>query len=571
MADKRLFGGTGEFPDNTTGYTTQRRNADGLPLGAELAVDFTPVVGDIKAGIETADYLNKGEYLNAALSGVGILPFIPSLMGVMRGPTKNLFHGSGENLTGLSDFHNPSTNLYGQGFYTTENIELAKRYAVRRDDNGNLYRVEQPNEINFLEMDKPMTIKVKEAIKKGVGKKYLKDFGIDEFIDETENLSTRSFYDTFREYTSGRLSADDVQNVFDDITDELKKLGYQGLELKDKTIKNPNIKSDIRVYWQPSTDVTFEKLSPDVIKPTFQDSLKYPQTDKVYRQFDLSGNDVAKWKNENLVKQRKTQVPELAAASKQLEAGKLTQDEYRKLVKDYLPIQPITKMPKMPTQKEIALALTPDKVNKGIVGVNKTIKNGTRVASRLDIPAYDNYDTWVVSLHDGSVRSGNSLGYGQTAVLKNVEFDSPPKGALKIATEQVNKSPIARIYGDWSNESSSSVYSKATKLLEESKKPGSDWVQVGMNPFRASYFYDKVTGLPVTNADEVIQVGPLVLAKNAKTASPNDPKFSIKPSDTTAPTFAIGGGAVALRSQEEQDDDIYTNPLLKDPFDYATP
>ena len=40
-----------------------------------------------------------------------------------------------------------------------------------------------------------------------------------------------------------------------------------------------------------------------------------------------------------------------------------------------------------------------------------------------------------------------------------------------------------------------------------------DWTQIGMNPFRHSYFYDKATGSPVTRAAEVIQVGPLVLAK----------------------------------------------------------
>jgi hypothetical protein len=85
MADKSnrkgLFSGTGEFPEDTYGYTTQRRNTTGLPLGAELAVDFTPVVGDIKAGIETADYLRQGDYENALLSGIGVLPFVPSLAG----------------------------------------------------------------------------------------------------------------------------------------------------------------------------------------------------------------------------------------------------------------------------------------------------------------------------------------------------------------------------------------------------------------------------------------------------------------------------------------------------------
>ena len=88
MADKAnrkgLFSGTGEFPEDTYGYTTQRRNTTGLPLGAELAVDFTPVVGDIKAGIEAADYLRQGDYKNALLSGIGVLPFVPPLAGIIK-------------------------------------------------------------------------------------------------------------------------------------------------------------------------------------------------------------------------------------------------------------------------------------------------------------------------------------------------------------------------------------------------------------------------------------------------------------------------------------------------------
>lgn len=81
------FVGTGEFPetDSSVGYRTgpASQNKE-LPLAAELLVDFTPVVGDVKAGIEAADYFNKGEYGNAALAGVGVLPFVPPLVGMAK-------------------------------------------------------------------------------------------------------------------------------------------------------------------------------------------------------------------------------------------------------------------------------------------------------------------------------------------------------------------------------------------------------------------------------------------------------------------------------------------------------
>ncbi len=124
------------------------------------------------------------------------------------------------------------------------------------------------------------------------------------------------------------------------------------------------------------------------------------------------------------------------------------------------------------------------------------------------------------------------------------------------------------IYGDWQNKDPEEVYKRATQILEESKKPESEWSQVGMNPYRSSYFYDKADSMPVVSADEVIQVGPLVLAKNVKKASPDDPMFSIKAGDATAPTFAAGG--LAIGSQQE-DDEMFSNPLLRDPFNTYLP
>ena len=395
MADRRLFGGTGEFPYGTEGYTTQRRNTDGLPLGAELVVDSLPVVGDVKGGIETADYFNKGDYVNAGISGAATALALPF-------------------------------GLFGVGGMVRQGVK-------------------------------------------------------------------------------------------------------QGLKAVSK---------------------------------------QYDNASKVFKKLNLDDTAITEWKAANQVQQRQKQIPELAEAARQVQQGNLSSAQYREMVDNYLPIKPLTEMPKMPTKKEIALSLTQDKVDKGIVGLNKSFKDGERISSRLDIPAYDNYDTWVVSLHDGTSTGGQALGYAQTAVLKNVDFKSSPKGAINIASEKTNKSTIARIYGDWKNENPEEVYKRAAQILEESKKPDSEWVQVGMNPYRASYFYDKATGLPVTGADEVIQVGPLVLAKNVKKASPDDPMFSIKSGDATAPTFAVGGLAIG---SQEKDDEMFSNPLLQDPFDYVGP
>jgi len=255
-----------------------------------------------------------------------------------------------------------------------------------------------------------------------------------------------------------------------------------------------------------------------------------------YDAVGLTDEGVEEWRTLNRVKNRQEPIDEVKAAAQKLRDGEISSADYRQIVKEYQPIIPLKEVPKVPTLKELVAALNKDKVETGVVGINKTFKDGEKVASRLDIPAYDNYDTWVVSLHDGTKTGGKSLGYAQTAVLKNVDFRTAPSGALKIATKDKAKETIARIHGDWVNESSESVAKRAEEAINST-----EWTQIGMNPFRHSYFYDKADGMPVVEAEEIIQVGPLVLAKKPKYASPDDPQFRIRKNDETSPTFAVGG------------------------------
>lgn len=218
------------------------------------------------------------------------------------------------------------------------------------------------------------------------------------------------------------------------------------------------------------------------------------------------------WKKKNKVSQRQVRNPLVQEAAKNLLDGNITLDGYVDVVRSNQPIKPFLQVPKLPTLKEVISALDNGKLGRGgIVGVNRSFNDGDKVATRLDIPAYEDYDTWVVSIHD-QLKEGKVLAYGQTAVLKNVQFKTSAKGGIGIAIKN-DKNTIARMFGEWTNESPESVHKRAEQLINDHQ-----WVQVGMNPFRHSFFYDKSTGEALLGADEVIQVGSLVLAKNVKRA-----------------------------------------------------
>jgi hypothetical protein len=243
-------------------------------------------------------------------------------------------------------------------------------------------------------------------------------------------------------------------------------------------------------------------------------------------------------RNEIPKSQRQSQVQSVKEAAEKLGTGEIEGKEFRNIVKRDLPIRPIENMVEMAKTEDLIGGLEESQVKKGIINLNKFIEDGVRIATRLDIPAYNRFNKWIVSLHDGRKTGGAPVGYGKTAVLDNVEFKSASKGAFNIASEKItpkgkktSKSTIARMYGDWRNVPNEETATRANRILNGrvgktnkyiDEEDGSEWIQVGMNPYRASFFYDKITGTPLKAAEEVIQVGPLVFARGSKRLRPSD-------------------------------------------------
>ena len=214
-------------------------------------------------------------------------------------------------------------------------------------------------------------------------------------------------------------------------------------------------------------------------------------------------------------------------AAQNLKEGKITNEEYRATASENSPIGPITRFFNPAALKQIINALSSDKVDK----VNTSIKNGTEVGLRLDIPAYQNKNTWVVSVHDGTTNAGKAISYTNVAKIVDVNFGVEPRGALGIASGKA-KSTIGRMFGKWENIPGDTLEQKgenAKKLVQDIVNNPA-WVQIGMNPFRHSYFYDRSSdiGRPVMKADEVIQVGGLVYAKNPVYGNWTDEAFEVK-------------------------------------------
>jgi predicted GNAT family acetyltransferase len=213
--------------------------------------------------------------------------------------------------------------------------------------------------------------------------------------------------------------------------------------------------------------------------------------------------------------------PVLQNAAERYAKKEISYEEYLKIKDVTSPIKPITDFIEPAKEEDIRFAV-------GINAEGKTnlkFDKGTLLGLRLDINAYINKNIWAITIH--APGKGKVLSYNNVARLKNVTFGSNAKDALNIARHKINKATIARMHGEWIpiEGNTSEEKGKSAMKFVESIVNNPEWSQVGMNPFRHSWFYDRADGKPVLAADELIQIGGLVYAKNVVKTTPYDKAF----------------------------------------------
>jgi hypothetical protein len=240
-----------------------------------------------------------------------------------------------------------------------------------------------------------------------------------------------------------------------------------------------------------------------------------------------------------------------AELNEALYQGQITPEQFQSSMSELSPIRPIQGVPQLETWENIVASIPAGFTKKGIIGLfDDVVKAGDRVASRLDINAYKNFDKWVVALH-GPGSGGKAVGYGKSAVLDNVDFTSNPEFFMRVGRQDKQKGPLARMEGNWVDVSPEQAYDMALEADQSS-----DWIEVGFNPDRASYFYDKASGQPLASAQRIIQIGPKVLATNPVYRQLRDPAHAVTTASggTTYRSIAAPGilGAGMMATQQEE-------------------
>ena len=203
-----------------------------------------------------------------------------------------------------------------------------------------------------------------------------------------------------------------------------------------------------------------------------------------------------------------------------IKAGTGSREAHAELVNKIKPVSPYAAPVSPASDEQVHDALTKDKQPKAFAP--RGLEEGTPVAVRLDIPAYEKKNTWVVSVHHPKTdfTAGEVIGYDSVAHIGNPRFGVHPTGALNIASGKP-KSTIATVHGNWKKTTPEDAFALSQTIHNDPQ-----WRQVGMDPERHSYFYDRETQEPVMAADEALHIGPLVYAKNPVYGKKTDFAFS---------------------------------------------
>ena len=330
-------------------------------------------------------------------------------------------------------------------------------------------------------------------------------------------MSKRPFISADIRYLRGGEAVDGPLNP--------KKIGIKTSDLTEQTSK----KADPLVKEQSTRQIAnteYDKIFSQLDKAETPEKWQSAAKKIVSEERDITGKNVVR------------RTPALEKSARDLIDNKLlTRKEHLENIAKNKQIVEWTNLPRQPSSKAVVFSLDTSQRKTGLFLLSKedatklgvkqtTLKEGDLFYGRLDIPAYQKYDTWVVAGTSPAVKTADGKGvttyakaihYTSSADNEPVKFIASRKISERIGKGQAGKTGYATIAGRYKATSEQDLRNLAIKLLDDP-----EWSQVGFDPRRLGTFYlRKATdkhgvGSVVTEADEVIQIGPLVLAKNVK-------------------------------------------------------
>ncbi len=181
------------------------------------------------------------------------------------------FHGSSSGIVSPLDLHSSTLNIYGDGFYTTDAMDVGIGYSKKgRGTNPTLYEASPTSGgVNLYNLDKPMPNDIKSELDEILSDSFSGDFdGLlsKDFrtVDGEQITNVKELFDEIRaESRELGIPADEIQELFDSIRFGIfEPRGFRGFThiggLSVKKFKEHRVD----IFWFPESDISISKVLP---------------------------------------------------------------------------------------------------------------------------------------------------------------------------------------------------------------------------------------------------------------------------------------------------------------------
>lgn len=168
-----------------------------------------------------------------------------------------IFHGSPNEIT-ANNQHYSTLNIFGQGFYTTDAVDIADGYARRGGAKQPIfYEVTEKSGVKLYDMEEVVSPELLSKVRRAIGRDNFDD------LDIPDKPNMREIYNSLREDSEGLgLSSDDVQEIFDSVRRVLEKEGFEGFTHVGGMATGREAHK-VRIYWEPEKNLNLKKVEVD--------------------------------------------------------------------------------------------------------------------------------------------------------------------------------------------------------------------------------------------------------------------------------------------------------------------
>lgn len=166
------------------------------------------------------------------------------------------YHGTSSEIINLNEYTYSPLNIYGQGFYTTDAVDVSEGYSKKgKGKSPFIYKVNVVNEPVLYDLDAPISLNDRVAVEDILDNLYpLYENDMGEYV----HLNTLGeIFDTVRQESDE--SADYIQESFEAVQELLTEDGYNGYtHVGGKFTKSQP--HNVEIYWTPKNHIELENI-----------------------------------------------------------------------------------------------------------------------------------------------------------------------------------------------------------------------------------------------------------------------------------------------------------------------